>query len=710
MSIRAATFRPAVGLLMTVLSFPLRAGAEDAPAYSLGDLTVRAEPGESRLPDSSTPATVLHAASLQDSGASHFQDVMAASPNFNWAGGTSRPRYFQVRGIGERSQFAGEGPPNFSVGFLVDDMDFSGLGMHASMFDVDTVEILRGPQAAVYGSKALAGLIDIHTRDPESVPDARGRVTVGTDHLTDVGAAAGGPLLQDSKTLTGRVSAESLREDGFRHNAYLRRDDTNARDELTTRAKLRWEPTPDWRWDLSTLWSAYDNGYDEFAPDNNGFTTYADRPGRDRQESAGGSLRGTWLGAPRYRVVSISSFVHTDLTYSYDADWGNDAFWAAAPYSWNPASEGSAYDYTETLNRTRDNASQDVRILSEPGGEILWDTSAWHIGAYASHLEENDDYAGFGELNSAYQADSAALYGQLSSRLTDTLVLRNSLRAEERRTDYHDQQGVTFTGRDMMWGGRTALERKLAEDAMVFASAARGFKGGGVNQNPALAPEKRAYDPETLWDFEAGTKATLFDGHTDAGLTLFTMVRDNLQIGTSSQSDPSDPTAFVYYTDNAAQGHNYGAELELTQRLTDAWTTFGSLGLLETEFRNYESADGGDRLDNRAQPHAPNYTFLAGTEMRFPCGYFARAEVEGKDAFYVSDSNDEQTDPYALLNLRAGYEREQWALTLWGRNVLDKKYVTRGYVFGLEPPNFDDRLYVAYGDPAQFGVTLDMWF
>jgi outer membrane receptor protein involved in Fe transport len=84
----------------------------------------------------------------------------------------------------------------------------------------------------------------------------------------------------------------------------------------------------------------------------------------------------------------------------------------------------------------------------------------------------------------------------------------------------------------------------------------------------------------------------------------------------------------------------------------------------------------------------------------------ARADLFGSDAFYFDASNDQRSRPYALLNLRAGYATDRWSLHAWGRNVTDERYAVRGFYFGLEPPNFADRLYVQQGDPRQFGVTL----
>ncbi len=684
--------------------------ASPPPVHALEALTVRPDPAESRLPDPSTAATLFHADTIAATAAPHLQQLLGLTPNLTWAGGTSRPRYFQIRGIGERSQFAGEGPPNFSVGMLVDDMDLSGIGMHASLFDVQEVEVLRGPQAAVFGSKALAGLIHIRTADPTPAPAGHAQLEIGTEDTHRLAAAVGGPLGTTAGTPGVRVSVERAYQNGFRRNVARDRDDTNARDEWTARAKLRWEPDPDWHWTLATLWSRYDNGYDEFTPDNNGFTTYADRPGRDLQDTTGGSLRGVWKGPAAWRLLSISSVVATDLEYSYDADWGNDAFWAAAPYFFDPAAEGYHYDFTERLRRQRRNVTQDFRVISEPGGEIFGGSTAWHLGLYGSALDEEDRYTGFDALRSDYEAYSGAIYGQLATRLSPTLVWRNAGRVEERRTEYRDDQGVTFTGSDTMWGGRVALEHQTRDDLMLFGAVARGFKGSGVNPNPALDPDRRRYAPETVWNYETGARARGLDGRGEAALTLFYMRRDSLQIGSSYQADPTDPSSFVYFTDNAASGYNLGAELEATLQVGGYWEVFGHLTLLDTEYRNYTAADGAERLEGREQPYAPRTGYLLGAQWRPRNGLFARAEVQGKDDFYLSDSHDARADGYTLLNLSAGYGRGPWTLTLWGRNVTDRKYVTRGYVFGLEPPDFVDTLYVTYGDPAHFGATLDLVF
>lgn len=697
------------GMLFHVLAFSIVMAGSDAE-HALQDMTVRPEPGESRLPDSTTSAVLFDEDALAIANARHFQDLVALAPGLTWAGGTSRPRYFQMRGIGEVSQFPGEGPPNFSVGFLVDDLDFTGMGMHASLFDVAEVEVLRGPQAAIYGSRALAGLVNIRTMDPTPYVDRRVQTTVGTYGYYALGAAVGGPVMSDPERLQMRVALEASTMDGFRENRYLDRDDTASREALNARLKLRWQPSREWRVDLMGLYADLNNGYDHFAPDNHRYRTYTDRPGKDAQESVGGSMRVHWMGAERFRILNILSYVETKALYSYDADWGNPEFWAAAPYFWDSEAEGFEYDFFERLDRRRETLTQDLRLISEPGGEILRGSSAWHVGGFFSFLRETDDFEGFRVLESDYEATSAALYGQLTTRLRDRLLLYSSLRVEQRWTDYADGDGVILDKSDTMWGGRLALESRLDENLTLFGAVSRGFKGSGVNQNPVLSPEQRSYDAETLWNFETGLRASWFDRRTDVDLTFFYMIRDDLQITTSQQSDPADPTAFVYYTDNAAEGYNRGVELSVQQHVTDHLDGYLVLSLLDSSYKNFESAGGINTIDGRDQPFAPRYSYTTGLQYQHRNGFFAQTEVEGRDGFYFAPAHDGRSRAYHLLNLQAGWRGDEWSVTLWGRNVLNKRYAVQGYFFGLEPPEYEETLYLTYGDPAQFGVTLDWRF
>ena len=171
------------------------------------------------------------------------------------------------------------------------------------------------------------------------------------------------------------------------------------------------------------------------------------------------------------------------------------------------------------------------------------------------------------------------------------------------------------------------------------------------------------------------------------------------------------PNPFVDYTSNAAEGENYGAELEIDWLASDALRLWANLGLLDTEFDDYVNVFGED-LSGRSQAQAPEYQYSLGGRYDFSPGVFLRLEVEGKDKFYFSDRHNEQSDSYDLVNASAGIERQQWTLTLWGRNLTDEDYYVRGFgSFGNDPrKGYITEPYYQFGEPRMYGVTASYTF
>ena len=269
---------------------------------------------------------MLDSHTLEIAGVQHFQDVLGLVPNLNWSAGTSRPRYFQLRGIGELEQW--QGAPNPSVGFLIDGIDFSGVGMPATLADVERIEVLRGPQGTAYGANALAGLIAVNTRAPRRESEANAQRAVRRlRHLRRqrrVGRPArrrrGGVAAQSPATIAATASAATPTCD---------RDDTNGYDESSARLRMqrRSRSTP-CASDVTAMWVDLDNGYDAFSIDNSR-TTLSDKPGQDAQRVHAGALRLDYAGAEAFDLVSRTAFGDSRSVYSFDGDWGNDESWGA---------------------------------------------------------------------------------------------------------------------------------------------------------------------------------------------------------------------------------------------------------------------------------------------------------------------------------------------------------------------------------------------
>jgi iron complex outermembrane receptor protein len=670
-----------------------------AETTRLEDIVVTATWLETPVEELPASVSVLGPEAIRDAATQHLEELLPQVPSLSWAGASSRPRYFQLRGIGELEQY--QGAPNPSVGFIVDEIDFSGIGMVATLFDVEQVEVLRGPQGTRYGANALAGLVKVKTREPRPEPELEVEATGGEDGLVGAGLVAGGVLGRGGQGSAWRVALQRTASNGFRRNAFLGRNDTNERDELTARARVRLLPTDGWTADLTLMHADLDNGYDAFAIDNS-LVTQSDRPGRDAQRSTGASADLTWDVADDLALRSITAWADSSIVASFDGDWGNDAFWG----------EAGPYDFFSLTERERKTLSQDLRVTGSAGEQWYW-----IAGAYLLRLEEDNAQRDDGRyledaferaLDSRYRATSIAGYGQAERRVGQGTTLSAGLRLEQREATYRDSDGLAFSPRDAMWGGQVSVARELGESLHAWASIARGFKAGGFNIGVAIPEERLEFGPEYAWSAEGGIK-----GHWDgrglaADVSVFFLRREDQQVATSFQADPQDPLTFVYYTDNAARGRAYGLEGSVDWQATTRWRLSGSLSLMDSEYLGYTLPDRV--LDGREWAHAPAWKYSLSATWRHPRGWMARADLSGQDAFYFDASHDERAGAYSLLNLRAGYEADAWSVHVWIRNVFDERYPLRGFYFGNEPPDFPPKVYVRLGDPRQAGVTARFRF
>jgi len=711
---RFSTVKMAVAMWAGAASLAAAAGASASADDVLEEVIVTATLRQQSLLEAPVSVTVLDEATLRDAGRQHFEDVLTSVPNLHWAGGTSRPRFFQLRGIGEREQY--EGAPNPSVGFLIDDIDFSGIGMPATLFDVDRIEVLRGPQGMRYGANALAGLIVMRSADPRPEFGFSTEASLGEYDSRSVGAVATGPV--ESLDSSWRIAVQRFRSEGFRTDPYLHRDDTNGRDELTARVKWRWQPSDTTKVDLTWLHADLDNGYDAWSIDNSR-RSLSDRPGKDAQKADGGSLRIETRAGSIGSLTAIAALADSDGDYSFDGDWGNADSWA--PYT---------YDYFYRAQTNRRTRSFEVRLASDAAEKV--GDIAWLVGAYTLSLDERiheisvgeyvdpftPEYSGSSDdvLTSNYDARNIAVFGQLDGNLSERWGWSFGLRAEQRDADYRDsgvqkdEPRVTSTSEDdTMWGGQATLHFDVQPNVRLFSTLSRGYKAGGFNLGRAAAIRER-FAPEYLWSLDVGAKGEWFERRLYADITAFYMKREDMQVATGVQLDPiGDPNSYLFFTDNASGGRNAGIETSVRWRITRELELGGSLGLLHTRYSGYRPE--GTDISNRDQAHAPEYQLSLNATWRSPLGWMARVDFSAIDDYYFDVpsndpvANNQRAPAYSLTNLKLGYEGANWAVYLWGRNVFDEDYVVRGFYFGNEPPDFANKRYTQLGEPRQFGVS-----
>jgi len=687
-------YKPTITLLLSAfLSFTV--GLAAAAENTIEEIVVTADFRARSELDMATSVTVMTEAAIKSRSAQHFEELANAIPNVNYASGSNRARFFQIRGIGERSQFVA--PINPSVGLLVDNVDFSGAATIATMMDVKQVEVLRGPQGTRYGANALAGLINVKTHDPEDQFAASLKLGAADYNTQTITAMVTGPM---TETVSARLAVGSHRSDGYYENLFLRTKRNNAQDEQSIRGKLSAEMSANWQLDLSLSYVNIDNGYDSFTLDNSR-TTLSDEPGQDQQESLALAIDSSWQ-LDNFDLKLIVGLADSDMEYGYDEDW---TFAGIHP---------DGYMSRDNYIRNRETQSLELRFLSNDSSRLFSDSTDWLFGVYTLKSSESlkREYTFLAsDFRSNYDFDTAAAFFQLDSSLSEKLTLETGLRVERRDTIYRDSELLGFSPMETLWGGRVAAKYLLNSNTMAYASIARGYKAGGFNTDGTLDADLREFGEEFLIEYELGIKSSLLENKLHLKAAVFHDDRQDQQVKSSEgRIRVNGSTEFVDFVGNAAEGSNNGMELEAVWYPSEQLGLTASLGLLDATFDSFVNSENQD-LSGRDQAHAPGY--MAHLAADYNLGAWSLSvSLDAKDDFYFSDSHNVQSDPYELLNLNLSYSGERWSLSFWGRNLTNQDYAVRGFFFGEfgnDPrKGYAPEPYVQYGEPRMVGVSYEV--
>jgi iron complex outermembrane recepter protein len=700
------TFPRLPAALLPILLAIANSASGQSESRPLEEIVVTAGFRDAAQMDLAGSASVLGETLIEQRAARHLEDVLAAAPNVGFTVGGSRARFVQMRGIGDLEQFTD--PKHFpSVGIVLDGIELSNVATGALLFDTEQVEVLRGPQGTRFGAAALAGLVNIRSRDPGEVFEAEATTGYGNLDTWHVGVTAGGPV---TDTLGARIAVRQLKSDGFMENAFLGRDDTQNRDELAVRGKLAWQLTPDFDADLTVLHVDLDNGYDAFSLDNTR-TTLSDQPGKDAVEATAlAAGLGYALGAAG-AVELRTTWTGSDEILAFDEDWVFRGFCDGVRCP--PAFEFSAADRIE---RARDQVTVDLRWLSAPG------RVSWVTGAYFHHRDEDLERSRFGLFTSAYRTTRYALYGELDVAVREALTLRLGIRGEAFDDKYDDSNRIATQSNDAYWSGEATLEYRARADTLFYATASRGAKPGGVNTGATsvrgvvatrfqpFVDDRLRFDTETLFNKELGLKGRYLDDRLAVRFALFHMDRSKAQL----ENWLWDASTFVFVglLDNAGDAENYGAELEVDARLTRDLLFSARVGWLETRVESMTVFDletnAFRALGARDQARAPRWQYYFGLDWDILPGLRGNLAVEGRDEVFFGYYHDGRLDGYAALNASLAWRVRAVEARLWARNLLNTDYAVHGLFFANDPRNgfANNRTYEQPGEPRVYGVEL----
>ena len=695
----------ALGALLIV---PDAARAQAEPEPLPVDVIVTTGFRPSALSDSIGSSTIVTAGLIEARGAEHLEAVLGTAANVSMTSAASRARFVQIRGVGDLEQFVG--PKHYpSVGVTVDGIDLGGIASAAMLFDVDQVEVLRGPQGTRFGASALAGQVFVRSVAPDSGTETRLEAAAGDYGTASLGFVAGGELADN---LAARVALQGHRGDGYIENGWLGADDTNGYDESTLRARLRWTPTDATSLDVTAIGFDSDNGYDAWSLDHTR-ETLSDQPGRDDLDLSSLGLTGRIELEAGAVFETTLTWLDSTVEYGFDEDWSHPGLCDGTT-----CTSADEFSNTDLYERSREDLALDLRWLGE-GASTGGRARRYVLGVYAQDREEMFAREYYGPFASDYAADRLALYGQLEADLGMRMELTLGLRYERFDDTYRDSFAFASESEDELHSGEIALRYSLDGGGNVYGLVARGQKPGGVNTEassvfPLLEPRfqdfaglRLRFGDEALTNVELGYKSELAGGRLGLRAAVFTMSRDGAQL--ESWFVQYVPFMFVGLLDSA-DGENNGAEVDLDFRATNRWRIRASVGLLDTEVESLTSFDIDlDDFVNRGgvdQAKSPSWQAYVGSEWTLDRWRIA-VDVDASDSERYGYYHDGMIPGATLVNASLTRLLGATELTLFARNLLDEDYAVHGLYFGNDPrKGYLPEQYLQDGEPRLAGLSV----
>ncbi len=630
---------------------------------------------------------------LEDAGIDTAMDVTGFASNLHLHRHNAFQNLIVIRGI-STSQASLYSP----AAFYVDDVCYPSQFMpNLELYDIERIEVLKGPQGTLYGRNAESGVVNIVTRKPGDEFRAKVLTEYSSFNTARTGASLSGPLLEDRLFLG--VAGQFTSSDGFMDN----QGDGSEPDQRhhNGRGSLRWTPTS--RWDISFVtegMSLDDHSGGHRVLDGPMATDFLEFAGDEDQAYTeyGNSqvLRAGYHGHG-YDVVSISTLMAKHFDKLNDADM---------------TAEPARRRYSEMDLSTRQ-YSQEIRVSSNEGGALQW-----LAGLHGFVDNTTTDYslinaaAGRTLMNPVADIDvlGLALFGQATWTPVDNLHLTAGLRLDHQRMDgkITDCSKAVTCSDDLVHDEilpKAAIAYDVTSEVMAYLSVSKGYMAGGYNFAMTPKPETLTFDPEYSWNYELGLKTQWFGGRLLANAALFYIDILDKQVMEYDRDTLSKTIT------NAAGAHSQGVEVQLQARPAPGWDFFGSAGYNEARFDDFTATQWNESRTTLIEkdysgnllPNAPRYTYSLGAQYRAENGLFARVDLLGSGRFHGDEENLTTQKAYRTVNLRLGYESGNWGMYLWTKNVFDEEYSTF-----LSP--FEDTVVCLDGEPRAVGATVSWNF
>jgi iron complex outermembrane receptor protein len=642
--------------------------------------------------------TAFTAQAVEDAGIKSTSDIIAQVPNITYdRGDTYRSNFITMRGL---TQINNADPP---IAFVLDGVPQTNqkqLGV--TLFDIERIEVLKGPQGALYGRNAVGGAINVVTKAPGN--ELEGFVNLGYANGDTIDASAGisGALVEDKVLL--RVSGSYTSSDGLIKNDF-RGDHVDY--DYSLRGRMILKPTDLLTFDLRAEYSDFRGGSNSYAAVFSGIP-------RD-------------FVNPQFNFPAYAEGHSTDLTGKFDYDFGFATLTGISAWSKfkqnnradldfrNPVDSpggifGLGFQAGQGQNAKLETFSQELRLVSASDQAFRW-----LVGVYYLHTDRALVTRGFIDLDGTDQFDNPALliannnetndnnayaaFAQVDYDLTPTLTLTGGIRYDE---DKREQTNVVTgairkTSFDRVQP-KVTLTWKPEDGRLVYATYSTGFRSGGFNAPNVTVP---VFDAETLDNFEVGFKTQWFDRKlTLNGAAYLTNVKNY-------QYFYVDAATASQIIDTIDKVQIKGFEIEAMAKLAPGLDASFGVGTTDSEIkRSLFPSDVGNHSP-RTVPLSINSSIQYRGDLSETVEGFVRIEHQHIGKKYWDADNASVQNPYDLLNARMGVEFGNYGVYAFARNIFNEKYYSEFF----QPKYSGLDVAIGYrGTPRTYGVEAKVKF
>ncbi|SDQ90128.1 Outer membrane receptor proteins, mostly Fe transport [Pseudomonas sp. UC 17F4] len=649
--------------LSTLLASPYAFGQPEVnggkPGIVFEPIIVTGEKLERELKDTASSVSIKTAKEIdkEKTGSASVAEVLNDVPNVIYTDSVGAPiiRGQDTQGPNNgQNVFWGGTVPRATINLDGHYLNYNEMFFGAtSVWDIDSIEVFRGPQTTSQGANAIAGAIIVNTKDPTFTPEAAYQTEVGSYDAKRSSVAVSGPLMGNE--LAGRLAVDYSARDTFidYDNPKFQRGkaDQNFR-AVTARAKLLWVPES-----LPGLEAKYTFAHND-----------SNRPSQEAASAPLHKLDHDTTTMPSWEQDTNTSVVDV----SYDFDNGIKLF-NQAQYSLSNVQRFTGIAGEGDADIKQKNASNESRITF---GDAL-DTLSGMGGIYYAHTKTDETLNLRGLSAFDDTKENLGIFGELSYRLSERWTLSTGLRFQQ---DHIERQGNSVLAPTALDYEKTfsallpkvSLAYAATPDWTVGALVSRGYNPGGVSLN--LTTRQWAYfKEESIWNYELFSRANLLDDRLILSSNLFYMDFKDAQYNIPVVISPGVAQS---YTINAEKAHAYGLELSADYRVLDNLTLKASAGALRTRIDKISS-----NADYQANEFArsPGYTLSVGPSWDITDKLNLNVQVRHLDGYYSDTANTSSysVKPYTLTDARMSYQfNKQVQLYGYVKNVFDDRSPT----------------------------------